>query len=48
MPPLRDSVPRHTTPVVTIGLIVATALVWFREAGAAERARRPLPGLVRT
>jgi membrane associated rhomboid family serine protease len=29
--PLRDNVPTRTTPVVTVGLIVANALVWFWE-----------------
>jgi rhomboid family protein len=29
--PLRDNVPTRSTPVVTIGLIVANALVWFWE-----------------
>jgi membrane associated rhomboid family serine protease len=31
MLPLRDNVPTRTTPVVTIGLIVANFLVWFWE-----------------
>jgi hypothetical protein len=31
--PLRDNVPTRTTPVVTIGLIVANAIVWFWELG---------------
>jgi rhomboid family protein len=31
--PLRDNVPTRTTPVVTIGLIVANAIVWFWEIG---------------
>ena len=31
MLPLRDNVPTRTLPVVTIGLIVANALVWFWE-----------------
>jgi membrane associated rhomboid family serine protease len=29
--PLRDNVPTRSTPVVTIGLIVANAIVWFWE-----------------
>jgi len=29
--PLRDNVPTRTFPVVTVGLIVANALVWFWE-----------------
>ena len=33
MIPLRDNVPTRSTPVVTIGLIVANALVWFWENG---------------
>ena len=33
MIPLRDNVPTRTTPVVTIGLIVANAIVWFWELG---------------
>ena len=33
MLPLKDNVPTRTTPVVTIGLIVANALVWFWEIG---------------
>jgi membrane associated rhomboid family serine protease len=31
--PLRDNVPTRTFPVVTVGLIVANALVWFWEIG---------------
>ena len=31
MLPLRDNVPTRTFPVVTVGLIVANALVWFWE-----------------
>ena len=31
MLPLKDNVPTRTTPVVTIGLIVANSLVWFWE-----------------
>jgi membrane associated rhomboid family serine protease len=31
MLPLKDNVPTRSTPVVTIGLIAANALVWFRE-----------------
>jgi membrane associated rhomboid family serine protease len=31
--PLRDNVPTRTLPVVTIGLIVVNALVWFWELG---------------
>jgi membrane associated rhomboid family serine protease len=31
--PLKDNVPTRTAPVVTIGLIVANALVWFWELG---------------
>jgi len=31
--PIRDDVPTRTTPVVTIGLIVANAIVWFWELG---------------
>jgi membrane associated rhomboid family serine protease len=31
--PIRDNVPTRTTPVVTIGLIVANAIVWFWELG---------------
>jgi membrane associated rhomboid family serine protease len=31
--PLKDNVPTRTTPVVTIGLIAANALVWFWELG---------------
>jgi membrane associated rhomboid family serine protease len=31
--PLRDNVPTRSTPVVTIGLIVACFLVWFWELG---------------
>jgi len=27
--PLKDNVPARTTPVVTIGLIAANALVWI-------------------
>ena len=33
MIPLRDNVPTRATPVVTIGLIVANAIVWFWELG---------------
>ena len=33
MLPLRDNVPTKSTPVVTIGLIVANFLVWFWELG---------------
>ena len=33
MIPLRDNVPTRTLPVVTIGLIVVNALVWFWELG---------------
>ena len=33
MIPLKDNVPTRTTPVVTIGLIVANALVWIWEVG---------------
>ncbi|MGB8003505.1 MAG: rhomboid family intramembrane serine protease [Gaiellaceae bacterium] len=33
MLPLKDNVPTRTFPVVTIGLIVANALVWFWELG---------------
>ena len=33
MIPLRDNVPTRMTPVVTIGLIVANALVWLWEIG---------------
>ena len=33
MLPLKDNVPTRTTPVVTIGLIVANALVWIWEIG---------------
>ena len=33
MIPLKDNVPTRTTPVVTIGLIVANALVWVWEIG---------------
>jgi len=29
--PLKDNVPTRTTPVITIGLIVANSLVWFWE-----------------
>jgi membrane associated rhomboid family serine protease len=32
--PLRDNVPTRTTPIVTIGLIAACALVWFWELRA--------------
>jgi membrane associated rhomboid family serine protease len=31
--PLRDNVPTRTLPVVTIGIIVVNALVWFWELG---------------
>jgi membrane associated rhomboid family serine protease len=31
--PLRDNVPSRTVPVVTVGLIVANALVWFWQLG---------------
>jgi len=31
--PLRDNVPTRTFPVVTIGIIVANAIVWFWEVG---------------
>jgi membrane associated rhomboid family serine protease len=31
--PLRDNVPTRTFPVVTIGIIVANAIVWFWELG---------------
>src|SRR5436305_9073197 len=31
MLPLRDNVPTQTTPFVTVGLIVANAIVWFWE-----------------
>jgi membrane associated rhomboid family serine protease len=31
MLPLRDNVPTRTAPVITVGLIVANALVWFWE-----------------
>jgi membrane associated rhomboid family serine protease len=34
MLPLRDSVPGRTTPVVTVGLIVANFIVWFWELKA--------------
>ena len=33
MLPLKDNVPTRSTPVVTIGLIVVNALVWFWELG---------------
>ncbi len=33
MIPLRDNVPTRTPPYVTVGLIVANALVWFWELG---------------
>ena len=33
MIPLKDNVPTRTTPVVTIGLIVANSLVWLWELG---------------
>ncbi|HET7571055.1 MAG TPA: rhomboid family intramembrane serine protease [Gaiellaceae bacterium] len=33
MLPLRDNVPTRTTPVVTVALIAANALVWFWELG---------------
>ena len=33
MIPLRDNVPTRTFPVVTLGLIVANAIVWFWEIG---------------
>ena len=33
MIPLRDNVPTRSFPVVTIGLIVANAIVWFWELG---------------
>src|SRR5690242_4067913 len=33
MLPLKDNVPTRTFPVVTIGIIVANALVWFWELG---------------
>lgn len=33
MLPLKDNVPTRSTPVVTIGLIAANALVWFWELG---------------
>src|SRR5918911_1113865 len=33
MIPLKDNVPTRTFPVVTVGLIVANALVWFWELG---------------
>ena len=33
MLPLRDNVPTRSFPVVTVGLIVANALVWFWELG---------------
>ena len=33
MIPLRDNVPTRTFPVVTVGLIVANAIVWFWELG---------------
>jgi len=31
--PLRDNVPTRTFPIVTIGIIVANAIVWFWEIG---------------
>jgi membrane associated rhomboid family serine protease len=31
--PLRDNVPTRTFPIVTVGLIVANAIVWFWEIG---------------
>jgi membrane associated rhomboid family serine protease len=31
--PLKDNVPTRSTPVVTVGLIAANALVWFWELG---------------
>src|SRR5204862_2063299 len=31
VPPLRDTLPTRTFPVVTVGLIVANAIVWFWE-----------------
>jgi membrane associated rhomboid family serine protease len=31
--PLKDNVPTRSTPVITIGLIAANALVWFWELG---------------
>jgi membrane associated rhomboid family serine protease len=31
--PLRDNVPTRSTPIVTIGIIVANAIVWFWEVG---------------
>jgi membrane associated rhomboid family serine protease len=31
--PLRDNVPTRSFPVVTVGLIVANAIVWFWELG---------------
>jgi membrane associated rhomboid family serine protease len=33
MLPLKDNVPTRSTPVVTIGLIIANLLVWFWELG---------------
>ena len=33
MIPLRDNVPTRTFPIVTIGIIVANAIVWFWEIG---------------
>ena len=33
MIPLKDNVPTRTFPVVTVGIIVANALVWFWELG---------------
>jgi membrane associated rhomboid family serine protease len=33
MIPLKDNVPTRTTPFVTVGIIVACALVWFWELG---------------
>ena len=33
MIPLRDNVPTRTFPVVTVGIIVANAIVWFWELG---------------
>ena len=33
MIPLRDNVPTRTFPIVTVGLIVANAIVWFWEIG---------------
>ena len=33
MLPLRDNVPTRTFPIVTVGIIVANAIVWFWELG---------------